>query len=247
MIKKYSIILILNIINSFGSYSQKIGIGTDLPTEMLDVNGKVRIRSIEELSGTSIRPLYINSDGIIGRKVEEAPLTQIFSASSKVEYRPIDGVNQFNSGNNVLAPLNINDATVNNLDISSGGNHILKVEHDGFYFYNAFINLVCTVEKPNQTVYLFAKIEYSRNNGTSWNIITATRLVTALTVIGGQMVIITLPPTTIKHLKGDLIRLSISRSRSVVINNPVMGDPLTNIYFSYTNSVTAYTLIINKI
>ncbi|MDR2222903.1 MAG: hypothetical protein LBE34_09195 [Flavobacteriaceae bacterium] len=245
---RYRIVLVVLILFLQYGYAQKIGIGIDIPTETLDVNGRIRLRDVKE-KDNDIRPLFINQDGVIGKRDEAVLVTQVFSVLKGATYISGLFLNDYNAGRDMIVPLSEKYIVNNNLGVTQPtGTNNFKIIEEGFYEYSSFLHFY--IGTPNSatplTLDVMIQIEVSHDNGNTWEIITALRYLKPLVNYSSRNMVANLPNAITKHKQGDLIRMRILRIRNS--SNNLLGAPtLTEFSLAGTGNIPYYALIINKL
>ncbi|MDR2222904.1 MAG: hypothetical protein LBE34_09200 [Flavobacteriaceae bacterium] len=232
-------------------YAQ-MGIGIDVPTEMLDVNGTIRMRGVNYLKDENIKQLYFNEKGVLGPHKVDTP-AQIYAGVGNDKFAPATAVNDFNTGKRVVVPIKLNDAIVNNLGFTESGDY-LKIAKDGFYSYNVSLNLLSKLVNPSDPIQVYALLHYSSDNGATWK-----KLSIILFRIGkitsstgsdyvGEVNNLIIPNAIVEHKANDLVRLSFIRAVASGSNPPVyLGSEVTRFELTNELGLKGYNLIVNKL
>lgn len=227
--------------------NEKVGINTDLPRTTLDVNGDATIRKVEKLSG-NIRPLFIDSDGLVGTAVakEDKVTSTIFSASSSNNVLILKDGNEdrFNSGTaDIPIPVTINQANINTLGITVS-NQAFKIKEEGIYEITSFVNFYIRSATNNKT-FVIVTLQISEDNGVTWKNISGSRPV-FLQGNGGMNHPHNIPTTIIALKNGTLVRMAFKRS---FLKGSGQGSNVTGIDVSGNSSYAtkAYELVIKKL
>ncbi len=209
--------LTLGLILAYGILSAQVGINTNNPTNSLDINGDIRIRKADKLSGNSIQPLYINSEGIVGLIPESTQVTsRIFSAiasNTNIVENNNTQLNNFNEGRDNYINLEQSFIKENTLSISSSGG-FYKFNESGTFLLNLYINFKITVEESTADAYMLAIVETRKQGESVWNTIVANRLVLrneGYVRVSRPMVF---PSKIVKVEKGSELRLVFRRTRT---------------------------------
>ncbi|MDR2222902.1 MAG: hypothetical protein LBE34_09190 [Flavobacteriaceae bacterium] len=244
------VLLLLNVIG----YAQNIGVDVTLPTEKLDIGGKVRMRNVNELEGNSFRKAYAtDSDGSITYKTEKSIDVQMYSARLETTTLIKDGVTAYNKVNDVLMPLNIQDTKINNLGIEQGGVNMLKIKYDGYYMYSGYFNLYLSTnnnESESSSVmgpYFSLKIEVSSDNGKTWRFVTGADHGQLILNPAGDGVLMRLPSIVVSNKAGDLIRAVMKRTIDNSTPPQPFGAYLTkDLSLSTFSELSPYMILITK-
>ncbi|MTG99487.1 MULTISPECIES: hypothetical protein [Myroides] len=230
----------------------QIGVEVEVPTEMVDVNGTMRIRNTDYLNDESLKPLFINNEGVLGIKVFKEVQSQVFSAQGLNNAPPLGGSVEFNSRKRIHVPINVNDVIVNNLGLSHVGD-ALKINTPGFYNYKTSVNIRSKVNTEKDGVWVFTGLETSSDNGQNWE----TRSLSLHKIkkinqsstgssYNGEIRNLVIPSIVYEHKKGDLVRIFIVRSASGSGSGLPQGDEVTAFELFNDNGLKTYNLIISK-
>lgn len=230
-------------------YSQKMGVGLDVPTEMLDVQGKIRLRDVKESKAEGLRSLYIRQDGLIGKKEDAVLMTQVYTNVSR-QSLPVNTLgSEYNSGKDIIIPIDFAKTENNNLGITQPENtYNLRIATEGYYEYNAFLNLYMQPisSTTNPFFDIIAKIEVSQDNGTSWNVVSGIHFSKMLVAGVFRNAVIILPSGIVKHNAGDLVRMKLARVKDN--NGNLTGfSTMESFTLGATNKISPYTIIILKL
>lgn len=251
--------ILLGVSVNIQCYSQNLGIGTELPTHTLDVNGKTRMRIISDLD-IEARKVFVTAEGELVTKAEHVLETEIYSSRFTTTHFLPDGIGKYNRRELIVFPLKIIDSDVNTLDVVEGTVlNTLKIKEDGYYLYSGFFNFyLATKKNPNPQVppadpLGFAiSIGVSKNNGSTWaDSFSAVVFKTALPTEDGSIITVRLPPNVYNHKAGDLVRVQILRLKYVegpTFGLDLKGTPVnsSDIEVTNRNGVIPYRLTIIK-
>lgn len=240
-------------------YSQNLGIGTDLPTHALDVNGKTRMRVISNLDSNS-RKVFVTAEGELVNKPDYVLDTEIYSSRFTKTNFLLDGIGKYNRRELIIFPLAVADSDVNTLDLEKGAVlNTLKIKKDGYYLYSGFFNFYLATKKnsrpevpPEDPLGFSVSIGVSKDSGKTWaDSFSAIVYKTVLPTENGSIVTVRLPPNVYNHKAGDLIRVEILRLKYV--DSPTFGLDLkgtpvnfSDIEVTNRNGVIPYRLTIIK-
>lgn len=227
------------------------GIGVEVPTEMLDVNGSMRIRNTDYLEDVNAKPLYGNSEGLLGVRNILGAHEVVFAAEGLDTVLPVGSVVTFNSGGRIEIPMKESDIVMNSLKVTRSGDYF-RIEYAGQYTYNLSINLntnVVDIYKDHVAVSI--ELESSSNNGVDWKLISSNSFalmrdtyLKRLFVSGIKTLV--LPPFIYEHQKGELIRMSVIRSKDETTQQ-LKGNTVTLFDLSTEGGLRAYNIVINKL
>lgn len=237
--KKYlSLTLVLLLFNSVFS---QIGINTETPTEILDIDGKVRIRNTEELTSSTIFALFVDENGVVGRTNinPSSPLTTFVNATSTSNV-----VSDFNAGNIIELPINAASIGLNTLNASVANNRI-RIPEEGTYQLSASLNIALATGTLGNSVFLAFNVQLSKDNGSTWTAISGARPIFTMANAGRINYNSVLPTGIIDLDEGDLIRLVIYRTRgsgNLQGSNITIGDVLS----APEHGTKSFTLSLSK-
>lgn len=242
----YKIILICFFLSVPLMYSQNVGIGeVYTPTEKLDVNGKIKVREVRIIDDKTLAPLYFDSNGVLGRRDEAALITPLFT-NRETKFDPAGYSMSDAYGNDqvMICPLLATNTVNNTLGITQPSPYVFKIKSEGYYQYSASIQLHIRGVATNNVFELLGKVEKSKDNGATWQIITATRI----QGIGGDFRNIqgVFPTGVTHHNANDLIRLTFSRVRDS--SGKLIGPPGPRyVLLSNDGAMDGYNLLILKL
>lgn len=233
------------------SLCAQIGIGVELPREMLDVNGPMRIRNTNYLKDVNAKPLYRNSDGVLGIRNIKGAQQLVFAAEGVDSKLSSNSVIMFNSGKRIILPIKESDIVMNTMEMTKSNNY-LKIKDDGQYLYNASINLNTVVaDLAKDYAVVNVEMECSSNNGLDWKLVTSN----SYTLLRGtfynkyyvsRIITLLIPPFIYEHKAGDLLRMSVIRSRDES-TQVLQGSVVSFFDVSTEGGLRAYNIIINKL
>lgn len=238
--KKYlSLTFVLLLFNSVFS---QIGINTETPTEILDIDGKVRIRNTEELTSSTVFALFVDENGVVGRTNinPSSPLTTFISASSST-----DVIADFNAGNIIELPINAASVGLNTLNAAVANNRI-RIPEEGTYQLSASLNIALATGTLGNSVLLAFNVQLSKNNGSTWTAISGARPIFTMANAGRINYNSVLPTGIIDLDVGDLVRLVVYRTRAG--NGNLQGTNITigDISSAPEHGTKSFTLSLSK-
>lgn len=224
---------------------QAVGVNTVLPTKTLDVNGEMRIREVNSISGKGeLFPLFVNKEGVVGTSIINREVYTTFLRGSSAEISASD----YNIGNYVAFPMKDTDVVLNTTSnyMTSKGFYI---EMKGIYSLTASSQIgFVALEDPGKDPYLFMafQIQISKNDGASWQPLMGYRYIGPRLIVGYERNHnLVLPSNVVELEKGSLLRLVIHRTK--FNTGEVQGVGASKIYISTSYSGSPYTLSITKL
>ncbi|PTT32008.1 hypothetical protein DBR28_15440 [Chryseobacterium sp. HMWF028] len=240
-LKIQSAILMTIIIPSI-AYGQ-VGINTKSPTEALDVNGKVKIRNLETLTGSNVYPLHADENGVVG-KANLSPQSQIAFYTSSDEF-PFTA-SSYNSGAEQIVPIQSSHASLNTLGTVLSGPGRVTVSQTGTYMLSGSVTPQLTINNDgNGFIYMAVNIEVSSNAGGLWTSVSGGRPIFTR-VDSGTMrnYIFTIPSVTVELEAGDILRIKLYRTKA---SNTLQGSTVSAISIGSGFGAPTYTLAITKL
>ncbi|MCA4806975.1 hypothetical protein [Myroides odoratimimus] len=224
---------------------QAIGVNTVLPTKALDVNGEVRIREVNTISGKGeLFPLFVNKDGVVGTSVVNREVYTTFLRGQYTEVSAVD----YNMGRYVVFPMKDADVVLNTTSnyMTPKG---FRIEMSGIYSLAASSQIGFTaLEDPGKDPYLFMafQVQISNNEGESWQPLIGYRYIGPRLAVGYERSHnLVLPSNVVNLEKGNLLRLVIFRTK--FNTGEVQGVGASKIFISSSYSGSPYTLSITKL
>lgn len=139
-----------------------IGIGTDAPSQKLDVNGRVRIAEAPVITD-SISPLFINKDGVVARGVVNTHVRSTSIVSHQTYTPP---VSLFNTpSQSYYVPIIQSDVKLNTLGLEIKNNEKVKIKEDGAYQFSGSISTQIRMDNTDQLAYVAFQI--MKSDGTT--------------------------------------------------------------------------------
>lgn len=218
----------------------KLGIGVTTPTQSLDVNGRTRIRNTDVLTSTSVSPIFVDENGLVG-KANISPQSQIafYSSKSTSIFTP----SIYNTGNEQIVPITSSDQTLNTLNITIPQTGNLRISQSGNYLIGASLNFGLRSPTAEARIFMALNIDVSTNGGTSWTSISGARPIFVLYWAAGMNVSYTLP-TVIQFLNaGDLIRVKFYRTSA----GGVQGNDVDQVSLQTGYGAPSFTLSFSKL
>jgi len=137
--------ILLPLLISVSAFSQ-VGVGTTSPTASLDVNGDLRVRTINHETIESVIKdsiLVISNDGIVKRVESQQIINSVLKTAVKAKFSSAALVNLSLISNEVLVPFNDEDFDLNNeFDTTT---HQFTAKQDGIYSVYAQIKADATI------------------------------------------------------------------------------------------------------
>ncbi|OIQ22667.1 hypothetical protein [Lacinutrix sp. MedPE-SW] len=204
---------------SYSAFSQ-VGIGTTAPTASLDINGNLRIRSLDqETNENTIRDsiLVVSSDGIV-KRVESRKIVQaVLKTAVKGKFSTSSLVNLTLVGNEALIPFDDEDFDVN--DEFNTTTHEFVAKQDGIYSLYAQIKANSIISATTN----FGLSVYKNN------VLESTNSFANVSVLSANVT----PPirnvtTLISLSAGDTVTFKVN---SDLLNLSLLGDS-ANTYFT---------------
>jgi hypothetical protein len=188
----------------------QIGIEVETATEMLDVNGRVRIRDTNPLTSINQFPIYEDSNGVIGiaNLNPNGPKIAFVSSTSNISI-----ISDFNAGNIIQLPITNNRITINTLDAPVINNSI-RISEKGFYQMTGSLNTILSTGSIDSRVFLGCTIQKSSDGGSTWEIISGIRPVYIMAAAANINYNTVLPTIIVELNENDLIRLVVNRTRN---------------------------------
>lgn len=233
------------------SLCAQIGIGIKLPTEMLDVNGTMRIRDTDYLKDVNAKPLYRNSEGILGLRNIEGAQQLVFTAESLDGKLQQSSTATFNSGGRIELPIKESDIVMNTLMLKTSQNYF-RINSTGQYLYNASVNLNTEVaDFSKDYVAVNIEMERSSNNGVDWQLISSSSFTLLRITYNNRYFVsgittLLIPPFVCQHEEGDLVRMSVIRTKDES-TQVLQGSTASAFDLSTEGGLRAYNIIVNKL
>ena len=232
------------LINEFGN----TGFGTVGPSEKVDVNGKLRVRDTSILADTNAKPLFVNSNGVVGTLNESGPKT-LFMDASAATTNVTNNASSFNAGEEIRINLAASNVRLNTLRSTVNQNEIVLAE-SGFYLLSASLTTYLSAQAGNNIFQVF-NVEKSSDNGATWSSISGLREIHNIPPMfnGSPLRFYIVTPSVVVQLQAnDRIRLITFRP-VVQGNGTLLGDPVTSFSISgiAQQGTRGYTLGITKL
>lgn len=226
-----------------------LGVGTITPSERLEVNGKVKINNTALLADTNAKPLFVNSNGVVGTLNESGPKT-LFLDALNATTNFTDNASSFNSGADIRVNFAASNVRINTLGSTINQNEIVLSE-SGFYQLSASLTTYLSAQ-PGSNVFQVFNVEKSSDNGATWSSISGLREIHNFPPAPGfsgsllRFYIVT-PSIVVQLQANDRIRLITFRPTGN--NGSFLGDPVTSFSISGINQqgTRAYTLGLTKL
>ena len=220
----------------------RIGVGITAPTQSLDVNGKARIRNTDLLTSTTVSPIFVDENGVVGKaNVSSKSQIAFYTSSSNQEIV----ANDYNKGDEQVVKISQSHESLNTINASIPEAGMVRIDQSGIYLIGASLNFLLQSSVAEAKIYMALNIDVSRDGGTSWTPISGARPIFVLYWNGGMNQSYTLP-TVINSLKaGDLIKVKFYRT-SVGSGN-FQGHDLSGIRLNEGYGAPAFTLSISKL
>ncbi|MGV0924495.1 hypothetical protein [Empedobacter tilapiae] len=219
----------------------RVGIGVITPTQSLDVNGRTRIRNTDILTSTTVSPIFVDENGLVG-KANISPQSQIafFTSTSTLTFTP----SNYNTGSDQIVPITSSNQSLNtiNATIPSTGN--IRINQSGNYLIGASLNFGLRSPATDAKIFMALNIDVSRNGGTSWTSISGARPIFVLYWSAGMNQSYTLPTVINNFNVGDLIRIKFYRTFA---GTSPQGDNLDQISLQAGYGAPSFTLSLTKL
>ncbi|WP_312554967.1 hypothetical protein [Empedobacter brevis] len=222
----------------------RIGIGVTTPTQSLDVNGRTRIRNTDVLTSTSVSPIFVDENGLVG-KANINPQSQIAFYSTTTAYNA--SINSFNNGDNFIVPVIVSHSVLNtiNATIPSTGN--IRISENGNYMISGSVTPQLDFKNDGDGYgYIAVNLDISTNNGSSWTSISGGRPLFPRVVYGAVRNYSFTIPTVIRNLNvGTLIRINIYRTKTN--DGTLQGSTFNEVKVGSSYGAPTFTLSITKL
>lgn len=236
------IYIIIFLLFHFNNIWAQIGVNVEVPTEAIDIDGKVRIRNTDPLTANEIIPLYIDESGVIGTTNFDPVTPQTTFVNSGVNRNVVA---DFNAGNTIQLALTNGNVSLNTLNATIANNTI-QINSPGTYQLSGSLNALLATGAINNRVFFVFQIERSTNNGSTWVPISGIKSIFIMAISGTLYYITVLPIELIDLNQNDLLRMVAMRGRNS--SGVLEGANLTsgNIRSYNQHGTRAYTLSLSK-
>ncbi|PWN58400.1 hypothetical protein [Chryseobacterium viscerum] len=211
--------------NTIFSGSGNLGVGTVVPSEKLDIEGKVRIGSTPELAELDAKPLFIGGNGVLGTLKEGGPKTLYIDAINVFTTSNNNLLSDFNNGNHIVirfGPINDN-IQLNTMDATVNAGYV-TIKQNGFYQLNASLGTAVTTSS-NLNIFQVFNVEKSSDGGVTWTTISGTRTVSLIPPNFNNFRVFCILPTVVTQLQTN-DRLRMVTFRPVAANGTLLGGAL---------------------
>ena len=181
----------------------KVGIGITTPNESLDVNGKVRIRSLDQLTNNNVYVVYADENGVLG-KTAISPVSKLAFYTSKTLLN--SSATTFNNGYEQVIPIQSTDTEINTIGNTLVNNYV-KINEAGTYLIGGSVNFTLSSSTVDSKIYTAINIQRSTDNGNTWTSISGARPVFAMFSNTKMINSYTLPITIGNLNPNDLIKI----------------------------------------
>jgi hypothetical protein len=218
-----------------------VGIGTITPTQSLDVNGRTRIRNTDILTSTSVSPIFVDENGLVG-KANINPQSQIafYTSTSTSTFTP----SVYNTGAEQIVPITSSHQLLNTINATIPQTGHIRIDQSGNYLIGASLNFLLRSPVTEAKIYMALNIDVSSNGGTSWTPISGARPIFVLFWSPGMNQSYTLPAVIRSLSAGDLIRIKFYRT---LVGSTPQGDAVDQISLQTGYGAPAFTLSISKL
>ncbi|WP_080779025.1 hypothetical protein [Chryseobacterium phocaeense] len=223
----------------------RIGAGMIDPTQKLDVDGKVRIRNTEFLTGTHV-PLYVDENGVVGRSNALESEIAFFTSNAPVNY----GIAGANNGDEQIVPVNASDSSLNNIAVSVPSVGQVRIGVGGVYMISASVSpRLNFADDGDGYAYIAFNIDVSADGGTTWQSVSGGRPVFPRLGAGLTRAYSYTVPTIIRTLNvNDLIRLKFYRTKQGSGTTAVLqGSSFNSVALGSSYGAPTYTLSITRL
>lgn len=223
----------------------QVGINTEKPEAALHVNGDLIIKNTTQKGSSSIKPLFIDTNGQVVSKEETETISPIFGiqADRTIITTTSSIVDDFNNCIGIDIPYNDADVIVNNLDFTVE-NGAVKVGTAGMYLINSGVNIKFGTSKNGVNLFVNVRLERSSDGGATWKNIIGYRPIFAINWNTGQMNPAVLPSIIIPLAKNDLIRCKLNRTMG---GSTPQGSTITSFGIEASYSTPASSLYLTKV
>ncbi|WP_241279660.1 hypothetical protein [Chryseobacterium cucumeris] len=221
----------------------RVGIGTASPSQLLDVNGKARVRNLSTLTSSNVSPVYSDENGVLG-KVAISLQSQIAFYRSDVAYS--FPASSFNAGNKQIIPIQSSHASLNTIGTTVDTSGVVSIAQTGTYLLGGSINFQLNMDDNDSYAYIAINLELSTDNGLTWSSISGGRPLFPRVVTNAVRNYPFVIPSVISQLtSGNKIRISVYRSKTD--NNTVQGTSMAAIGIGLSYGAPAYTFSFTKL
>lgn len=221
----------------------RVGIGTTVPTQSLDINGKTRIRNTDFLTSTTVSPIFVDENGVIG-KANISPESQIafYTSSTNNTFN----VTNFNNGTEVFVPITTTQTSLNTINTTVPSTGTVRINNDGVYMISGSVTPQLDFRNDGDGFgYVAVNLDIS-TNGTTWTSISGGRpIFTRVTSSATRNYSFTIP-TVIRNLdNGTSLRIRLYRTRDSGSN--LQGSSYNSVGLGSAYGAPTYTLSIIKL
>lgn len=228
----------------------QVGINTENPGAMLDINGDVIIRNTAPTGTDTYNPLYVGSTGRIVA-IPDDPLAKIAVLQTTRSIIPNTPATTQNFNNGTLIEINNlsgADYTFNGLGFATDNGYI-KVGRDGVFHIAALMNFQFATVANGNNIFMNIRLERKPVGQTTWTPIMGYRPIFTILWNSGQNTPATIPPTVTTLNKDDLLRLVFVRTVATLVDNSTVlqGNDLVSLAVSSGYSVPSVSIVFNKL
>ncbi|WP_415325857.1 hypothetical protein [Chryseobacterium sp. MMS23-Vi53] len=224
--------------------SGNVGIGTTNPSTKLEVNGNLKVNDTKELTSSTISPLYVDQNGLVGK----APVvgSQVAHFRGDALDAPPGSVTLSNINQSIPTPLVLqpNHRFINTMgaDVINGN---IKITRSGYYQFGGMINFYLA-SSVNEYYWILINVQKSSDNGSTWNNINGIRAIINGAANRTYSYSQIIPQTIEQFNSGDLVRIVIYRTN---LGGQPQGNEIRKLHVisSVPGAIYGYTFSMSKL